>query len=112
MLEGCPTTCCGPLWLPCTDKFAVGPLVWLAVYGLTGLWGAGACSVGEFTCGEGEFARCTGDVALRAGDKLRVDRFALPLEVGRFQYVADPNPLGGMDAIGSALCTLFLSFEN
>jgi hypothetical protein len=41
-----------------------------------------------------------GDEVLCAGERLRVDRFALLLTVGRFQYVADPNPLDERGSIG------------
>jgi hypothetical protein len=34
------------------------------------------------------------------GERLRDCLFDLLLEVGRFQYVSDPNPLGGEGSIG------------
>jgi hypothetical protein len=75
------------------DEIAVLPLGWLALFELEDFRGSGAVCVGDFTFGGA-------DDVLFAGERLRVDRFALPLAVGRFQYVADPNPLDERGSIG------------
>ena len=75
------------------DEIAVLPLVWLALLELKDLGGSGAVCVKDFMGGGGDDVLC-------AGERLRVDRFALLLAVGRFQYVAVPNPLDERGSIG------------